>query len=57
MTDARTLASVWVPYEFYLGDKFSHCGVDAFHLARFEDGWKIIGLADTQRREGCGQKQ
>ncbi len=52
-----TLASVWVPYEFYLGDKFSHCGVDAFHLARFEDGWKIIGLADTQRREGCGQKQ
>ncbi len=51
-----TLASVWVPYEFYLGEKFSHCGVDAFHLARFEDGWKIIGLADTQRREGCGQK-
>lgn len=52
-----TLASVWTAYEFYLGDKFSHCGVDAFHLARFRDGWKIIGLADTQRREGCGQAE
>lgn len=52
-----TLASVWTAYAFYLGDKFSHCGVDAFHLAKFPDGWKIIGLADTQRREGCGQDQ
>ncbi len=52
-----TLASVWTPYDFYLGDKLSHCGVDAFHLARFADGWKIIALADTQRREGCGQSQ
>src|SRR5205085_5594212 len=24
------LAMVWAPYKFYLGDKFSHCGVDAF---------------------------
>ncbi len=49
------LASVWTVYDFYLGDKLSHCGVDAFHLARFPDGWKIIALADTRRREGCGQ--
>ena len=51
-----TLASVWVPYEFYLGDKFSHCGVDAFHLARFEDGRKFF---DRHRRHGgltvCGR--
>jgi hypothetical protein len=49
------LASVWTGYDFYLGDKFSHCGVDAFHLARFPEGWKIIALADTRRREGCQQ--
>lgn len=52
-----TLASVWTGYDFYLGDKFSHCGVDAFHLARFPEGWRIISLADTRRREGCGQAQ
>ena len=47
------LASVWVDYAFYLGDKFSHCGVDAFHLVRKEEGWKIFHLVDTRRREGC----
>lgn len=47
------LASVWVDYAFYLGDKFSHCGVDAFHLVRTPQGWQIIDLADTRRREGC----
>ena len=50
-----SLAAVWAPYEFWLGEKFSHCGVDAFHLAKLPEGWKIIALSDTQRREGCGQ--
>jgi len=50
-----SLAAVWAPYEFWLGDKFSHCGVDAFHLAKLPAGWKIIALSDTQRRDGCGQ--
>jgi hypothetical protein len=50
-----SLAAVWAPYEFWLGDKFSHCGVDAIHLARLPEGWKIIALSDTQRREGCDQ--
>jgi hypothetical protein len=48
-----SLAAVWAPYEFWLGEKFSHCGVDAFHLAKLPEGWKIIALSDTQRREGC----
>ncbi|RYY35571.1 MAG: hypothetical protein EOP46_09600, partial [Sphingobacteriaceae bacterium] len=26
------LASVWTPYKFYLGDKFSHCGINFFQL-------------------------
>lgn len=47
------LATVWVEYDFYLGDKFSHCGVDAFQLARYADGWKVVSLADTRQREGC----
>ena len=48
-----SLAAVWAPYEFWLGEKFSHCGVDAIHLAKLPEGWKIIALSDTQRREGC----
>lgn len=47
------LASVWTKYAFYLGPQFSHCGIDHFLLFRRAEGWKIIHLADTRRREGC----
>ncbi len=47
------LATVWMEYDFYAGTRFSHCGVDAFQLAKFAEGWKIVALADTRRREGC----
>ena len=47
------LASMWMKYAFYLGDKFSHCGVDSFQLFKSEKGWKITYLADTRQREGC----
>jgi len=47
------LATVWVPYAFYLGETLSHCGVDAFQLYESADGWKIFQIADTRRREGC----
>jgi hypothetical protein len=48
------LASVWVDYALYVGDKFSHCGIDHFLLVRTDDGaWKIVSIADTRRTEGC----
>ena len=47
------LASVWAPYAFYAGTRLSHCGVNAFQLARSGEGWRIIALTDTRRREGC----
>jgi hypothetical protein len=47
------LALVWAPYKFYLGDKFSHCGVDSFHLIKQNGEWKIQYLVDTRRRQGC----
>jgi len=47
------LATVWAPYKFYLGDQFSHCGVDAFQLALVNGSWKILYLADTRRRQPC----
>ena len=48
-----TLAQAWTPYEFWAGPKFSHCGVDAFTLAKTAEGWRIIALGDTRRRTGC----
>jgi ketosteroid isomerase-like protein len=47
------LATVWAHYAFFADSVFSHCGVDAFQLARTADGWKIIHVADTRQREGC----
>ncbi|MEZ4794846.1 MAG: nuclear transport factor 2 family protein [Flavobacteriaceae bacterium] len=47
------LAHVWTPYEFWLNGGFSHCGANAFTLAKTEAGWKIVHLIDSRRREGC----
>lgn len=47
------LASVWTPYSFYLGDTFSHCGVNSFQLYKSESGWKIFHIVDTRRKDNC----
>jgi|SRR5690606_11754348 hypothetical protein len=47
------LAQAWCDYAFYIGKKFSHCGVDAFQLFRTEKGWKIFHIADTRRSTDC----
>jgi Putative lumazine-binding len=47
------LANVWAPYKFYLGNKFSHCGVDVFTLMKTNQGWKIIYIVDTRRKDAC----
>lgn len=46
-------AQVWTKYAFYAGKKFSHCGVDAFHLVNQNGSWKIFHLADTRQTENC----
>lgn len=47
------IATVWAWYDFLLGEKWSHCGVDAFQLAKLADGWKITQLVDTRQTTGC----
>lgn len=47
------LATVWTFYTLHVGERFSHCGVDAFILYRGNEGWKIVSLGDTRRTEGC----
>lgn len=48
-----TMASAWTPYHFYVNDKFSHCGVNSFQLVKMADGWKIVYIIDTRRKEPC----
>ena len=50
------LATVWTRYAFYAGTKFSHCGVDAFTLARTGTEWRILALTDTRQRTGCPEQ-
>lgn len=48
------MASAWTPYEFYVNDNFSHCGVNSFQLIKTREGWKITYIIDTRRKMGCG---
>ncbi len=41
------IATVWTPYDFWIGGKYSHCGIDAFDLVKTDEGWKIAGGSYT----------
>ena len=45
-----TMAHAWTPYEFYINDKLSHKGVNAFTLFKENNEWKIIYCIDTRRK-------
>lgn len=52
---ADGLATVWTFYTLHVGDRFSHCGYDAFQLVRTAEGWKITQVADT-RQQRCPEE-
>jgi ketosteroid isomerase-like protein len=45
-----SMAHAWTPYEFYINDKLSHKGVNAFTLFKENNEWKIIYCIDTRRK-------
>lgn len=47
------LATLWAPYDFHLGERFSHCGYDAFQFVREGGAWKMIAITFTRRTTGC----
>jgi hypothetical protein len=49
------LATVWAEYQVRMEGKVSHCGFDAFQLARLGGRWRILNVSDTFRRQGCGE--
>lgn len=50
------MAHAWTNYEFYVDDKFIHCGVNSFQLVKLNNVWKIIYLVDTRRVKGCKEE-
>ncbi|MBW0177074.1 hypothetical protein [Sediminibacterium sp.] len=47
------IAMAWVPYEFLVNEKFSHCGIDVFTLIQTPAGWKIVNASYTIDQTGC----
>lgn len=41
------VASLWAPYDFYVDGSFSHCGHDAVHLVRVDEGWRVLSMTYT----------
>ena len=50
---AGDFASLWAPYDFHIGRRFSHCGHDAFHFLRTRGRWTIVGLTYTVQPSPC----
>ena len=43
------VATLWTAYDFYSGTEFSHCGTDAFQLAKTAEGWKVVVISYTSQ--------
>ena len=41
---AGTIAVVWLPYDLYVDNAWSHCGVDVFTLVLVGERWRIANL-------------
>jgi ketosteroid isomerase-like protein len=48
------LATVWAEYQVRRDNTVTHCGFDAFHLARRDGRWKLLNISDTYQPTGCG---
>lgn len=50
------VAQVWMPYDLYVGDTWSHCGVDTFTLMKREGRWRVASLIYTIEQPPACQK-
>ena len=41
------IASLWAPYDLYIGDRWSHCGTDAVQLVLTDDVWRVAFISYT----------
>ncbi len=49
------VASAWMDYKFYLGDKLSHCGINSFQFIKMDGKWKIIYIIDSRFKSNCSE--
>jgi hypothetical protein len=47
------IATLTTAYDYYVGRKLKHCGIDHFTLVREGDTWKISGGVFSMQRTGC----
>ncbi len=47
------VATLWAPYDFHIGARFSHCGHDAIQLIQTGGRWIITGLTYTVSTASC----
>ena len=47
----QNLATVWIPFQFYLDDQLSHCGYNSFTLGWNGNQWQILSLIDTATKD------
>lgn len=51
--DTPIIAIVTAPYDFWVNDRFSHCGTDVFTLVEQDGRWRIASIAYTIQRRDC----
>ncbi|MEE9208678.1 MAG: hypothetical protein V3U67_09990 [Gemmatimonadota bacterium] len=49
------LVTAAMPYVFNFKGEVSHCGVNTFQIGKIGEEWKVVGIIDTRRTEGCGE--
>jgi hypothetical protein len=49
----RRIATVWAPYDLWINNIYSHCGVDAFIMLKGKQGWKIGTISFSIEKVGC----
>lgn len=49
----RRIAVAWVPYDLWVNQEFSHCGIDVFTFIKTGANWEIASLAYSMVPEGC----
>jgi hypothetical protein len=47
------VASLWAPYDFHVGDRFSHCGHAAFQYVLRDGMWRLVSETYTVRVNTC----
>lgn len=53
---AGPIATAWAPYDLYIDNKWSHCGVDVFTLLKTGGTWKIATLVwSVEQPPACKQ--